>query len=488
MNKNLLDVSKNRQMFLDDFVLERAINTSISLHRPDSKGPVLFADKNFKQKSIQSRSAPQWNSDKNFWEYFYMSMGDNDVYQVRKYHYAISKDGINWDKPDLGLYVGDGETNIVFDPSKNPSVENTDGLMHVIRDEIEQDPSRRYKGLFGCNIFLKDRKVGFSPDGLKWEFPDIPTIPSYDESHLTYDEQSEQFIASVKLHTEWGRSVYLSTSKDFMEWSDPKLIFHADEIDNENRIKRIQFAVDHPEYLAPPVIEDRGYTAQVYQMAIMPYQGIYIGFPLIFNPAGPSSNNYTGLNQTELTVSRDLYNWERVANRELFLGIEKWDSKNFGTGQLMPTSRPIIKDDGEIWFYYNAFRHRGLPKLFSQSFQKFIETNQTSAICLATLRPDGFVSLDAKNQGVVITKPIKINRNASIHIKVDSTNGYLAAEVLDPVSMEPLPGYTFENCEKISENSTDKKINWNTTDTINFETVRLKFILENSSLYSFWTN
>ena len=93
-------------------------------------------------------------------EYFYMSMGDNDVYQVRKYHYAISKDGINWDKPDLGLYVGDGETNIVFDPSKNPSVENTDGLMHVIRDEIEQDPSRRYKGLFGCNIFLKDRKVG----------------------------------------------------------------------------------------------------------------------------------------------------------------------------------------------------------------------------------------------------------------------------------------------------------------------------------------
>ena len=90
MNKNLVDVSKNRQMFLDDFVLERTINTSISLHRPDSKGPVLFADKNFKQKSIQSRSAPQWNSDKNFWEYFYMSLGDNYVYQVRKYHFAIS--------------------------------------------------------------------------------------------------------------------------------------------------------------------------------------------------------------------------------------------------------------------------------------------------------------------------------------------------------------------------------------------------------------
>ena len=476
-----MNTNSFRQLFIDNFIIERSINISKSLHSPESKGPVLTGDKNFQQTGVQTRNAPQWNSQKKAWEWFYWAYYDSST-DARKDHYAISKDGINWDKPDLGLYEFNGAKNMPYDLPGGPTIKGR-YMYHILRDEIGQDSSKRYKGFFGS----RDRKIGFSPDGLKWEFPDIPMIPSYDESHLTYDEQSEQFIASVKLHTEWGRSVYLSTSKDFMEWSDPKLIFHADEIDNENRIKRIQFAADHPEYLAPPVIEDRGYTAQVYQMAIMPYQGIYIGFPLIFNPAGPSSNNYTGLNQTELTVSRDLYNWERVANRELFLGIEKWDSKNFGYHQILPTSRPIIKDDGEIWFYYNAFRHRGLPKLFSQSFQKFIETNQTSAICLATLRPDGFVSLDAKNQGVVITKPIKINRNSSIHINVDSTNGYLAAEVLDPVSMEPLPGYTFENCEKISEDSTDKKINWKTNDKINNDIVRLKFILEKSSIYSFWS-
>ena len=476
-----MNTNSFRQLFIDNFIIERSINISKSLHSPESKGPVLTGDKNFQQTGVQTRNAPQWNSQKKAWEWFYWAYYDSST-DARKDHYAISKDGINWDKPDLGLYEFNGAKNMPYDLPGGPTIKGR-YMYHILRDEIGRDSSKRYKGFFGS----RDRKIGFSPDGLKWEFPDIPMIPSYDESHLTYDEQSEQFIASVKLHTEWGRSVYLSTSKDFMEWSDPKLIFHADEIDNENRIKRIQFAADHPEYLAPPVIEDRGYTAQVYQMAIMPYQGIYIGFPLIFNPAGPSSNNYTGLNQTELTVSRDLYNWERVADRELFLGIEKWDSKNFGYHQILPTSRPIIKDDGEIWFYYNAFRHRGLPKLFSQSFQKFIETNQTSAICLATLRPDGFVSLDAKNQGVVITKPIKINKDASIHINVDSTNGYLAAEVLDPVSMEPLPGYTFENCEKISEDSTDKKINWKTNDKINNDIVRLKFILEKSSIYSFWS-
>ena len=476
-----MNTNSFRQLFIDNFIIERSINISKSLHSPESKGPVLTGDKNFQQTGVQTRNAPQWNSQKKAWEWFYWAYYDSST-DARKDHYAISKDGINWDKPDLGLYEFNGAKNMPYDLPGGPTIKGR-YMYHILRDEIGQDSSKRYKGFFGS----RDRKIGFSPDGLKWEFPDIPMIPSYDESHLTYDEQSEQFIASVKLHTEWGRSVYLSTSKDFMEWSDPKLIFHADEIDNENRIKRIQFAVDHPEYLAPPVIEDKGYTALVYQMAIMPYQGIYIGFPLIFNPAGPSSNNYTGLNQTELTVSRDLYNWERVANRELFLGIEKWDSKNFGTGQLMPTSRPIIKDDGEIWIYYNAIRTRGLMELYPKDIQDFLNENIGSAICLATLRPDGFVSLDAKNQGVVITKPIKINRNSSIHINVDSTNGYLAAEVLDPVSMEPLPGYTFENCEKISEDSTDKKINWKTNDKINNDIVRLKFILEKSSLYSFWS-
>ena len=476
-----MNTNSFRQLFIDNFIIERSINISKSLHSPESKGPVLTGDKNFQQTGVQTRNAPQWNSQKKAWEWFYWAYYDSAT-DARKDHYAISKDGINWDKPDLGLYEFNGAKNMPYDLPGGPTIKGR-YMYHILRDEIGRDSSKRYKGFFGS----KDRKIGFSPDGLKWEFPDIPMIPSYDESHLTYDEQSKQFIASVKLHTEWGRSVYLSTSKDFMEWSDPKLIFHADEIDNENRIKRIQFAVDHPEYLAPPVIEDRGYTAQVYQMAIMPYQGIYIGFPLIFNPAGPSSNNYTGLNQTELTVSRDLYNWERVANRELFLGIEKWDSKNFGYHQILPTSRPIIKDDGEIWIYYNAIRTRGLMELYPKDIQDFLNENIGSAICLATLRPDGFVSLDAKNQGIVITKPIKINRNASIHINVDSTNGYLAAEVLDPISMEPLPGYTFENCEKISEDSTDKKINWKTNDKINNDIVRLKFILEKSSLYSFWS-
>ena len=65
--------------------------------------------------------------------------------------------------------------------------------------------------------------------------PRVPPIPSDDTSYLTYDETTSQFLATVKIGTEWGRSVWLSTSPDFLMWTDPKLILHSDEIDRNNR-------------------------------------------------------------------------------------------------------------------------------------------------------------------------------------------------------------------------------------------------------------
>ena len=487
MNNEPIDAKKYKQLFLDNFAIERSSNVTQTLHQPEPQGPVLEANSDFNQTGTQTRCSPQWNSQKKAWEWWYCAFY-GELAEARKCHYAISKDGINWETPDLGLYEFNGAGNIPWDIPGEPTSDG-DYLYHVILDESSQNKKEKYKGLFGT----LHRKIGISSDGLKWEFPDIPKIPSHDESHLTFDEQSNQYIASIKHETQWGRSVYLSTSKNFYEWTEPKLIFHTDEIDNENRIKRIQFATNHPEYLSPEIIDETkgGYTAQVYNMAIMPYHGIYIGFPLIFNPSGPSRGNHDGLNLTELTISRDLHKWDRVANRELFLGLEKWkwDGSNYATAQNLITGRPIIKEDGEIWIYYNGLRFRARPNSPSDQMNEFLQTHKKmTGICLAKLRADGFVSMDAKKQGIIITKPIKINQSKSIHVNIDSTSGYFGAEILDPISMEPLSGYTFENCEKISENSTNKKINWNTTDTINFETVRLKFILEKSSLYSFWTN
>ena len=234
-------------------------------------------------------------------------------------------------------------------------------LYHILRDDRDENPARRYKGLFDS----RDRWLGVSPDGFDWTMLDVSPIPSQDESHFIYDEYTEQFLAFVKQATEWGRSVYLSTSTDFERFSFPRLVFNTDEVDNDNRMERIQRAAADPDYLTPPVIAPREYSvAQCYQMAVMPYEGLYVGFPVIYNPAGPDGlGNDTGLNQVEMTVSRDLCNWERVADRELFIGIEPCDGVRYGTAQNLLCGRPIVRDD-EIWVYYNALRIRDNKELY----------------------------------------------------------------------------------------------------------------------------
>ena len=102
-------------------------------------------------------------------------------------------------------------------------------------------------------------------------------------------------------------------------------------------------------------------------MAVLPYQGIYIGFPTVFNPFGaipPPATNFTRINQIEMAVSRDLYHWERVADRTPFISIEPFDGHNYGTSQLLMPGPPVVRDDGEIWCYYNALRIPGSIEMY----------------------------------------------------------------------------------------------------------------------------
>ena len=314
--------------------------------------------------------------------------------------YATSRDGVEWDASPLGLFEIDGsrDNNVAGDPDARR-------LYHILRDERDDDPARRYKGLFDS----RDRWLGTSPDGFDWTMLDVSPIPSQDESHFIYDEYTEQFLAFVKQPTEWGRSVYLATSADFERFTFPRLVFNTDETDNDNRMERIRCAVDGAGYLTPPVIAAAG----VLGGAVLPdgrdaLRGPLRRLPVIYNPAGPD-----GLGNDTAQPGRDdrlarLYDWDRVADREVFIGIEPWDGVNYGTAQNLLCGRPIVRG-GEIWVYYNALRIRDNKELYwERDRYGFIDRDlfdDHSALHLGKLRLDGFVSLDAEVEGHVVTEP-----------------------------------------------------------------------------------
>ncbi|MDE0183862.1 MAG: hypothetical protein OXP71_00230 [Candidatus Poribacteria bacterium] len=95
-------------------------------------------------------------------------------------------------------------------------------------------------------MFNANGRLAVSPDGFDWRLHDSPPIPCQDESQFTHDIESSQFLAMVKLSTEWGRSVWLSTSSDFNAFTEPQLIFHTDEIDRENGSRRVRKIFEDP--------------------------------------------------------------------------------------------------------------------------------------------------------------------------------------------------------------------------------------------------
>ncbi len=485
---NVINVDDRKQLFLDDYCIESTSDVRRVLHPPQKCGPVLRPDTSCGQYALQSRNAPQWNPEKQQWEWWYWGSytvpphGKYHDMHVPLVHYALSPDGLHWETPDLGLYAwrGSKDNNIAIDPQFGDK-----GLYHILRDEGDPDPARRYKGLFDCRC----RYPAVSPDGFTWTMLEIPKILSCDESQFTYDAQTQQYLAMVKQSTQfWGRSVWLSVSKDFLNWTDLKLILHSDEADKENRRRRVQAVVDDPAYLSPPIVDDTDYIAEVYNMAVLPYEGIYIGFPVLFNPAGaipPPQLNYTAINQVELAMSRNLYDWRHVADRELFLSIEPWDGVHYDTAQVLLSGRPLVRGD-ELWIYYNAIRFRGHRELYKDVDPAFFDDQ--SALCLAKLRLDGFVSLDAETEGSVVTKPLTLSRG-DLYVNVDAGKGELRAEVLDAETMKPLRGFSVGESVPITGDHIQTPLLWKEYKAIpcsNRKPVRLRFEFRSAKLYAFW--
>ena len=279
---------------------------------------------------------------------------------------------------------------------------------------------------------------------------DVPPIPSEDTSYLTYDEYTEQFLATVKISTDWGRSVWLSTSPDFVRWTDPTLILHSDEIDRNNRRRRIRELVDDPGLLTPPIVDETNHIAQIYKMPIMPYEGIYVGFPVVFNPAGAIPEpwgNFTAINQVELAVSRDLYDWRRVANRDVFIGVQPWDGVTYETMQLLTCGRPQVHEDREIWVYYSALRFRGPKELWAQPYQEYFNDTAAPSVwprCAST------ASCPSTRTGraTLETSPFDLE-GGNLMVNADASDGRIGAELVDAQTGDALPGLTEGDCEPI---------------------------------------
>lgn len=468
-----------KQLFLDNYIVSRADNVQRKLHEPKKYGAVVRPDRPWEDGGIQIRTGPSWNPEQKLWMMWYGG------------GYATSPDGVHWEKPVLGLreFKGSRENNML-----PPQVTS----YTIFYDRDEPDPRRRYKGLApGRQMHM--RGGGFypavSPDGRTWEVLKTSFVPSSDEWHLFRDERTGVYAATVKHGGPYGRSVYLSVSRDFEHWTDPRdcLIFHADKRDQELGARRVRLQAESKDLRKPVVNRPEEYNTDIYNLPVFSYHGLYIGMPTVYNASGRALDNSDGFNMVELAVSRDLIHWERVGHREKFLPLSPLEGgKNYDTGQLLAANYPIVTNE-EVWIYYSGLRWRTHPDFLAKSTKgphgwNFYSPGDSGVICLAKLRLDGFASLDAGDrEGSVLTRSVVLD-GKSLHVNLEAPGGEVRAEVLDAGGTEPLPGFSLRESMPVRGDRLDAEIRWRNASLSSLagKTVRLRFSLRNAGLYAFW--
>ncbi len=511
-----------RQLFLDDYVIERIDGLRSTMHSPQKHGAVIRPDIPSDGNRIQTYgTSPMWVPEAGVYKMVYMAFPMSEITDNQEIGpaLAISKDGIHWEKPDLGQGVvvrGSTKNNRIPLDSKRtwtnkPDVGNA--LWNVIYDPTDSDPNKRFKALLG----IIGRTPAVSPDCIHWTELPVPTIPSSDTSSLAYDAERHRYLGFVKGKNKFGRAAMISISEDFEHWSEPRLCFGADEMDQKLAVETIRSRVYNQSLQLPLFIDPDpalGFSPpdsyiptwrnECYAFTSFSYEGVYIGLPMMYYPTGqslPDRKNTDGFDHIQLVMSRDLVDWKRLGDRGAFIGPSPIDQGLVGVydrSELTAPGAPVLVDD-ELRFYYTGFKSRippyslkadGTPRdpaTLTKEEQADL-ADGWSAICLAVLRRDGFVSLDAgSSPGVLLTRPLKLT-GEKLWLNLDAKSGSARVEI---VTMDgaPIAGFGGEGAAVVKSDAVRMQVTFpsgRTLDKLGDKVARLRIQLQDASLYAFW--
>jgi hypothetical protein len=130
---------------------------------------------------------------------------------------------------------------------------------------------------------------------------------------------------------------------------------------------------------------------------------------------------------------------------------------------------------------------------FYMSGRSGVAGDRASGVCgmgLATLRRDGFASLDAStNPGTLTTRPVRFT-GKYLFVNAAARGGELRIEALDE-SGSPVEPFTLRNCSAIRTDKTLISVHWKGAHdlaSLAGKPVRFRFHLRNGSLYAFWVS
>lgn len=476
----------SHQLFIDDNFVASMDGLKRTLHQPKDidANPLIVPEHPWEHRRIPYGSV-LWFPDEAKFKCWYVAMNIYDSRPggrgYRKEHhvpiheaaficYAESRDGVKWTKPELGLHEfrGSNRNNILL-TCPGTHFDST-SVMHLPQDTqwpyrmltfIGRWPYREelVKKQWGDPPPFKVKRAGHysfgSKDGIHWQVlnDNKPTLLANDRSMVWWDPTHRMYVGAAKKSQNQKRAQNYTFSRDMMHWSAPakEWIHITDER-------------DHP--------RDEAEAAYCF-----PYGSQWVGFGEMRRERQGKSWKETKINW-ELLTSRDGRHWSRP-NRELFFADGPRETWRYQVFKIF--ANPPIERDDRLLIYYGG-------KTGTVSIENGYKPFQ--AMCLATLRKDGFVSLNARDEvGQLVTKPF-VATGEQLLLNVDVHDGGEARiEVLDEVK-KAIRGFELSNSTPLRGQSVEQTVGWSGEtkwSQLNGRKVRLRIQLGNADLYATWT-
>jgi hypothetical protein len=370
--------------------------------------------------------------------------------------YAESADGLNWDRPALG----------VFDATEEDPRNNLIQLGKRKTQAIDVEANPKPGELPGRFIALHNDAGGLfvstSEDGKSFQLlSGRPTIPYHSDTsnNIVYDEVRDQWLLYCRPRAYAGdhkRRVSVQKSDDLINWTHDKTI----------------------------LIPDEDEISEYYGMTVFRRGDLFFGLLQVYNRSN-------GQMHAEIAWSADGLEWHQIGTHPAVLGRGaqgEWDYS-----MVLPAESPVVVDD-EMWFYYTGARepHGGANETTDAKRRKNLSgEGQKFAMGLAVAGRDRLVGLrpEKAGTGFALTRPFARPKTGDLTINAvfdDLQNGRIKVELRDDMG-RPIPGFTAEDCDAIMGSGFEVVVRWQgqAISQSPVDEIRLWFELHDATLFSY---
>jgi hypothetical protein len=457
VNSEIITLGSNREIFVDNFLIDKLENVSVVMHHPHDEGVVMDFDKPWEGGFCAYCTIIK---NKDLFQAYYRGLpsAGKDGSNSEVTCYAESKDGINWEKPALDIYEINGSfANNVILADEAPATHN---FSPFIDSNPEARPDEKYKAFGGTE---KSGLIAFaSPDGIHWKRMQEKGVYHkglFDSQNVAFWSESEKcYVCYFRTWSGEGykgfRSVSRATSDDFINWSEPVAM---------------TFGNTTPEHL---------YTQQTSPYFRAPHIYVAIGGRFM-----PGRQVLTDDQAAKLNVDPGYFKDCSDAFLMTTRGGDVY-TRTFMEAFI----RPGIGLDN--WVSRSNYPALNVVQTGSEEMSVYVNQDyaQPSAhLHRYSLRLDGFTSISAPySGGQVFTKPFTFSgKELEINYST-SAAGEIRIEIQD-LNGVPLKGYTMEESDRIIGNEIERLVSWSAKDNVKeleSQVVRLSIYMKDADLYA----